>query len=68
MTRMDFDALRAAVVPGDGVVGRWPGLVCVADCADRAVLRRLLDVFAECRKRYGMESLSMAEAAEIVVV
>ena len=43
---MDFDALRAAVVPGDGVVGRWPGLVCVADCADRAVLRRLLDVCA----------------------
>ena len=43
---MDFDALRAAVVPGAGVVGRWPGVVCVAECADRHVLRQLLDVCA----------------------
>jgi hypothetical protein len=43
---MEFDALRAAVVPGSGVVGRWPGLICVAECEDRAVLRRLLDVCA----------------------
>ena len=43
---MDFDALRAAVVPGAAVVGRWPGVVCVAECADRLVLRRLLDVCA----------------------
>ena len=43
---MDFDALRAAVVPGAGVVGRWPGVVCVAECADRNVLRQLLDVCA----------------------
>ncbi|GAA3085243.1 hypothetical protein GCM10010464_56540 [Pseudonocardia yunnanensis] len=43
---MEFDALRAAVVPGGGVVGRWPGLICVAECEDRAVLRRLLDVCA----------------------
>jgi hypothetical protein len=43
---VDFDALRAAVVPGAGVVGRWPGVICVAECADRAVLRRLLDVCA----------------------
>lgn len=28
-------------------------------------LRRLLDVFADCRERYGMQSLSMAEAAEV---
>ncbi|HYH33336.1 MAG TPA: FHA domain-containing protein [Pseudonocardia sp.] len=43
---MDFDALRAAVVPGAGVVGRWPGVICVAECADRHVLRQLLDVCA----------------------
>jgi pSer/pThr/pTyr-binding forkhead associated (FHA) protein len=43
---VDFDALRAAVVPGAGVVGRWPGVVCVAECADRHVLRQLLDVCA----------------------
>jgi FHA domain-containing protein len=43
---VDFDALRAAVVPGAGVVGRWPGVICVAECTDRAVLRRLLDVCA----------------------
>lgn len=43
---MDFDALRAAVVPGAGVVGRWPGVVCVAECADRNVLRKLIDVCA----------------------
>jgi hypothetical protein len=43
---VDFDALRAAVVPGAGVVGRWPGVVCVAECADRNVLRQLLDVCA----------------------
>jgi hypothetical protein len=43
---LEFDALRAAVVPGAAVVGRWPGIVCVAECADRQVLRRLLDVCA----------------------
>ncbi len=43
---MDFDALRAAVVPGAGIVARWPGVVCVAECADRHVLRQLLDVCA----------------------
>ncbi|GAA1280464.1 hypothetical protein GCM10009609_50260 [Pseudonocardia aurantiaca] len=43
---MEFDALRAAVVPGAAVVGRWPGVVCVAECADRQVLRQLLDVCA----------------------
>jgi hypothetical protein len=43
---VDFDALRAAVVPGAGVVGRWPGVVCVVECADRRVLRQLLDVCA----------------------
>jgi hypothetical protein len=31
-----------------------------------AFLRRALDVYAECRDRYGMESLSMAEAAVVV--
>jgi hypothetical protein len=43
---VDFDALRAAVVPGAGVVARWPGVVCVAECADRQVMRQLLDVCA----------------------
>jgi FHA domain len=43
---VDFDALRAAVVPGAGVVARWPGVVCVVECADRRVLRQLLDVCA----------------------
>jgi hypothetical protein len=43
---VDFDALRAAVVPGAAVVGRWPGVICVAECADRHVLRQLLDVCA----------------------
>jgi hypothetical protein len=43
---VDFDALRAAVVPGAGVVGRWPGVICVAECADRQVMRQLLDVCA----------------------
>jgi FHA domain len=43
---VDFDALRAAVVPGAGVVARLPGIVCVAECADRHVLRQLLDVCA----------------------
>jgi hypothetical protein len=43
---MGFDELRVVAVPGDGVVGRWPGVLCVAQCADRDVLRRLLDVCA----------------------
>jgi hypothetical protein len=43
---VEFDALRAAVVPGPAVVGRWPGIVCVAECADRQVLRHLLEVCA----------------------
>jgi FHA domain len=43
---VEFDALRAAVVPGAAVVGRWPGIVCVAECADRQVLRQLLEVCA----------------------
>jgi hypothetical protein len=43
---VDFDALRAAVVPGAAVVGRWPGVICVAECADRHVLRQLLEVCA----------------------
>ena len=39
-----FDALRVAVVGGDGVVARFPGVLCVA-CADEpAALRPLLDI------------------------
>jgi len=44
---MDFDSGRAAVVaagPADAVVGRWPGVVCVAQSGDPAVLARLLAV------------------------
>ena len=29
------------------------------------LLRRVLEVYAECRDRYGMESLSMAEAVVV---
>jgi hypothetical protein len=46
---VDFDAGRAAVVAGgppDAVVGRWPGLVCVAQGPDPDALARLLDLCA----------------------
>ena len=46
----DFEGLRAAVATGDGVVARFPGIVCVAQGAstDDAHLRRLLDICREC--------------------
>ena len=50
---MDFDAGRAAVVaggPSDAVVGRWPGLVCVAQGADPTVLARLIELCEEVAK------------------
>jgi len=40
------DIARAAVITGDGVVARYPGLLCVARCSDRDVLLKLLDVCA----------------------
>lgn len=43
---MTVDSARAAVITGDGVVARYPGLLCVARCGDRDVLLRLLDVCA----------------------
>ncbi|MGQ0575109.1 MAG: FHA domain-containing protein [Pseudonocardia sp.] len=48
----DFEGLRAAVVPGAGIVARFPGIVCVAhgDAGDDAHLRRLLDI---CREAAG---------------
>lgn len=42
----DFDGLRAAVTPGDGLVARFPGVVCVAEAGPEGEphLRRLLDL------------------------
>src|SRR5690349_17650180 len=42
-----FDGLRAVVGAGDGVVGRFPGIVCVARCSDPEPLREFLAVCAE---------------------
>jgi hypothetical protein len=53
---VDFDAGRAAVVaagPADAVVGRWPGLVCVAQSADPAALASLLDLCAAVATEVG---------------
>jgi hypothetical protein len=41
-----MDVERAAVIAGDGVVARFPGVVCVARSPDRQAVRRLLDVCA----------------------
>jgi FHA domain len=53
---VDFDAGRAAVVaagPADAVVGRWPGLVCVAQSSDPAALAGLLDLCAAVAAEVG---------------
>ena len=42
-----FDALRAVVVGGSGVVARFPGVVCVAAAADAGSVRTLLDLCAK---------------------
>jgi hypothetical protein len=42
-----FDGLRAVVGAGEGVVGRFPGIVCVAQCADPEPLREFLSVCAD---------------------
>jgi hypothetical protein len=39
-----FDAQRLAVVGGDGVVARFPGVFCVAQADEPAALRPLLDI------------------------
>jgi hypothetical protein len=39
-----FDAQRLAVVGGDGVVARFPGVLCVAAADEPAALRPLLDI------------------------
>ncbi|QJY47271.1 FHA domain-containing protein [Pseudonocardia broussonetiae] len=49
---MDGGAPRAVVLPGDGVVARFPGILCVARCPDPAPLARLLDL---CREVAGAE-------------
>jgi FHA domain len=41
-----FDGLRAVVGAGEGVVGRFPGIVCVAQCRDPGPLRELLALCA----------------------
>ena len=43
---------RAVVLAGDGVVARFPGIVCVARCPDPEPLQRLLDT---CRDVAGAE-------------
>jgi hypothetical protein len=53
---VDFEAGRAAVLaagPPDAVVGRWPGLVCVAQGADPAALAGLLDLCAAVSAEVG---------------
>jgi hypothetical protein len=42
-----FDELRAVVGAGDGVVARFPGIVCVARCSEPEPLREFLAVCAE---------------------
>ncbi|MBV9921140.1 MAG: hypothetical protein JOY78_09870, partial [Pseudonocardia sp.] len=42
-----FDGLRAVVGAGEGVVGRFPGIVCLAQCADPEPLREFLSVCAD---------------------
>ena len=42
-----FDGLRAVVGAGDGVVGRFPGIVCVAHCPDPEPLREFLALCAD---------------------
>lgn len=41
-----FDGLRAVVGAGEGVVGRFPGIVCVARCPDPGPLRDFLALCA----------------------
>ncbi len=43
---MTWDA-RVVVLPGDGLVARFPGIVCVARCPDPGPVERLLAICAE---------------------
>ncbi len=43
---VSFDGLRAVVGAGEGVVGRFPGIVCVVRCSDPAPLREFLGLCA----------------------
>ncbi|WP_300008912.1 FHA domain-containing protein [Pseudonocardia sp.] len=47
---MGTDTARAVVLPGDGLVARYPGILCVARCPDPATLHRLLEI---CRAAAG---------------
>lgn len=44
---MGFDLQRAAVVTGDGIVARFPGVLCVAWCTEREPLQHLLQLCAD---------------------
>ncbi len=46
MAGVGASGFRAVVLAGDGVVARFPGLVCVARCPDPAPVARLLEVCA----------------------
>lgn len=49
---MGTGSARAVVLAGDGVVARFPGILCVARCPDPEPLRRLLGI---CREVAGPE-------------
>ncbi|CAA9408377.1 MAG: hypothetical protein AVDCRST_MAG66-1891, partial [uncultured Pseudonocardia sp.] len=46
MAGVGASGFRAVVLAGDGVVARFPGLVCVARCPDPEPVARLLEVCA----------------------
>ncbi|HZZ47514.1 MAG TPA: FHA domain-containing protein [Pseudonocardia sp.] len=47
----DFDGYRCAVVAGDGVVARFPGVVCLAGSGDPALLSALIE---HCQRSSGV--------------
>jgi hypothetical protein len=49
----DFDGLRCAVVPGEGVVARFPGVFCVARAADQRAATHLRALVDLCRDTAG---------------
>jgi FHA domain len=49
----DFDGLRCAVTAGDGIVARFPGLVCLSRAADRHAQPRLRELVELCRAVAG---------------
>jgi hypothetical protein len=49
----DFDALRAAVRPGDAVVARFPGIVCLAGAGSPAAAAHVPALLDLCRDAAG---------------